>query len=1031
MSGGKKKGIKAYKLYLGAHFVVCQAPVDCVKRIKVDGENAYSEQIDSSQLVKIDKENLFGGEKSEGGVVGDVDLCFGEPTQEPNDYLQSQQEAVPAYRGVLSAILRQVYIGLNPYLKPWSFLVQRIHTAELGKPQWYDEKAEILSWSYLFEVEDIWYHKTVTNSGGGILGNPHEYTTKDYDHSGWEKTRGAIGTDPVMGGLKIGTIIPRSNDYTSNWMRKSFEIDNSDIGDLVVLVYHDDIAAIWWNGERMKLDETKFPARAIIPSNLIKKNNTIALNVSPRFAGDSKHRFAGLAIAKDESFSDMNPAHIVRECLTTQSWGMGVTDDLIDNDSFKKCADVLYDEGFGLSLKYSNTGEIKDFIQEILTAVDAVLYLNRKTGKYVMKLIRDDYDVDSLPVLDETHIVSVSDFLRPQLDELVNYITANCKNPYTGKNMSISVQNPALIQQQLAIISKTVNYSGISNTRNLLRVAERDLRALSYPFISCSIKCDRFVAELLSVGECFVFNYPRYGVSNVVMRVSEISWGTATDTTVTIKCAEDAFSTDEPIYEQPAALTTHKSVTPVVSHRLVTTAPYYAVAMQLGDEKAQKLGEQDAYILAAGGRPASNAVNASLLLDEGAGFADVGNLDFCPCGATQNALDYLDTSLEIKGLDSDEIAVGDLLQLGKGDDVEIVRVDAIDGNTLTIARGCLDTVPHKHEIGTTYWAWQDLHGSDNELHLAGEEVKAKMQALIIGRQTDAELPIDTAELSNRAYLPYPPANVKINGEYYLAEAEVDANTPLSITWSSRNRIQQTAGLIEWTAGNVTSEEGVTYAAKLIDDTGAVVSEKLDIDALEKELVVVDGDTGEYTLELVSVRDSYESYQKYVHKIKLITDPEPYDERIVEIKNPNASNGTSHWVNEIGRLTYNSNIGGRKCFMAGRGYAETLAYQRVDIGRQHAAFKKVATLTWKQASWSGVDKGTMGLRCFDKDGNVLATVFDELRPSPGNKKWETRVFETQLDEKTYYLEVLMHGKRVAGNDNDAYFDDISLKIKEIV
>src|SRR5690606_3497700 len=46
-------------------------------------------------------------------------------------------------RGVVGVVLRQVYLGLNPYLKKWSFRVQRIHTRQNGLAQWYYPKAEI------------------------------------------------------------------------------------------------------------------------------------------------------------------------------------------------------------------------------------------------------------------------------------------------------------------------------------------------------------------------------------------------------------------------------------------------------------------------------------------------------------------------------------------------------------------------------------------------------------------------------------------------------------------------------------------------------------------------------------------------------------------------------------------------------------------------------------------------------------------------------------------------------------------------
>ncbi|MFU8836632.1 MAG: VWA domain-containing protein, partial [Roseovarius sp.] len=51
---------------------------------------------------------------------------------------------VPGYRGLCSLVLRQVYLGVNPYLKPWAVRVTRVQTGEAGAAQWYPEKAPIV-----------------------------------------------------------------------------------------------------------------------------------------------------------------------------------------------------------------------------------------------------------------------------------------------------------------------------------------------------------------------------------------------------------------------------------------------------------------------------------------------------------------------------------------------------------------------------------------------------------------------------------------------------------------------------------------------------------------------------------------------------------------------------------------------------------------------------------------------------------------------------------------------------------------------
>ena len=109
-SGGKGGGsvTVGYRYYAGMHLTLCHGPVDSLNRIVVGERTAWSGNLTSSGQVTIDEPELFGGDQREGGVVGAVDLVMGNASDGQNDYLVSQLgPTVPAYRGVVSLILRQ------------------------------------------------------------------------------------------------------------------------------------------------------------------------------------------------------------------------------------------------------------------------------------------------------------------------------------------------------------------------------------------------------------------------------------------------------------------------------------------------------------------------------------------------------------------------------------------------------------------------------------------------------------------------------------------------------------------------------------------------------------------------------------------------------------------------------------------------------------------------------------------------------------------------------------------------------------
>ncbi|HID49351.1 MAG TPA: hypothetical protein EYP40_07050, partial [Chromatiales bacterium] len=121
-SGGSQ--IVGYRYYMGMHLALCHGPVDDITELRMQGRAFWNGSVAGSnpKRLQIDRPDLFGGEKREGGISGDIDVLLGEPAQTPNDYLQTRMAgggAVPAFRGVVGLVLRKCYLAANnPYLKP-------------------------------------------------------------------------------------------------------------------------------------------------------------------------------------------------------------------------------------------------------------------------------------------------------------------------------------------------------------------------------------------------------------------------------------------------------------------------------------------------------------------------------------------------------------------------------------------------------------------------------------------------------------------------------------------------------------------------------------------------------------------------------------------------------------------------------------------------------------------------------------------------------------------------------------------------
>lgn len=168
MSGGGGKQTVGYWYKLGWQMVLCQGGADAITKIEYADREAWSGNVTSNQTITINKLDLLGGEKREGGLAGDVDFMFGAADQPVNSYLayhanrpivSSYSEyaelggiaafvhdmiadgvsnpndkvvpdggiPVPAYRGLVSLVFKAfTYAAMNPYMKEMSVTVRRV-----------------------------------------------------------------------------------------------------------------------------------------------------------------------------------------------------------------------------------------------------------------------------------------------------------------------------------------------------------------------------------------------------------------------------------------------------------------------------------------------------------------------------------------------------------------------------------------------------------------------------------------------------------------------------------------------------------------------------------------------------------------------------------------------------------------------------------------------------------------------------------------------------------------------------------------
>jgi len=839
--GSSKKVTTGYRYYMGLHFGLCHGPVDALQQVLVGDRSAWSGSQTAGGSLSIKAPELFGGDKREGGIDGILDVAMGESTQGENSYLVSQLGAgIPAFRGILSAVWRGGQVTANnPYVKPWAFRVKRILQGWSTGAAWYPEKAEISGsvcaasnagtvLSSIYKDFDAnlatMYPDGNAYQGVGDYNNPIDYSQtpnpliincastdtvmitvrKDAAYLAWSKWSG-YGTNPGE--------YPDGTETFPLWSC-DFSVETAE-----------GVETTYLSTAYITAEAANVAALAAGPINL-----TGSTQYSIWLKDGFLHNRGGLSVwatvtsgASNIQHVDMNPAHIVYQCLTDSNWGMGYPTSAIDSASFTSVADTLYSETFGLSFLWSQQETIENFISIVLDHIGAMLYARPDTGAFALKLIRSDYDRGTLPMYGPETLVSAENYQRQQWGETVNEITVVYTDACSGNDAPVTAQDIANIQTQGSIVAQTRNYPGIHRVDLAQRVALRDLQAASTPLARIKLTATRSAWQVFP-GDVFRLTWPEYGISDIVFRALNVNLGTLTDGQIIIDAVEDVFGlpTNTYLVEQPGEWE-NPSVNPVAAHyRTLLEAPYWDLARNLSAAEMAYVDPLSGYLETVAVRPSGQATNYSIYAKVGGSvYAAAGNGDFCPSATVVSALTVTTSSITLaNAVDLDLVEAGGYAVI----DNEYVLVSSIDAlaGTATISRGILDTVPAEHLAGARVWFSDGFSGFSTTEYTDSETVDVKLLPITSTGELDISIaPVDSLTMGQRQFRPYPPGKVLTNGSAY--PDWIDGTATLSITWAHRDRLLQTAYLVTQDEASIGPEAGVTYTLRIYGQNDDLIS----------------------------------------------------------------------------------------------------------------------------------------------------------------------------------------------------------------
>lgn len=596
----------------------------------------------------------------------------------------------------------------------------------------------------------------------------------------------------------------------------------------------------------------------------------------------------------------MNPAHVIYECLTNRDWGRGITRDLMFDSEFRKVADQLFDEGFGICIAWRRQDTLESFIQTILNHISGVLYVDKFTGTFKLKLLRKDYDIDRLPVFGfESGLMRIEEATNGSIHGLMNECVVKWFNPIVGKEGQVRAQNLALIQTSGAIRSDTFTYEGIPTAKLATVVCERDLRVASTNVRRFTLVCDRRAWRVQPGDVIKIADPETRGLESVVVRIADTEEAKQTDGQIRLAAVQDTFAFDlntftgvqDPSFPKP-------DLNPVPARRMIYETTYAELSslFPAGEFAAIQRSYGWLRTQAEKGSPVTMAYEIHLRNPSTTMYEKEGAGDFTCLFELGADVDYLDTVLRVKnGVDLDFMEYGDLLYVNE----EIMLVEKLlENGVIEVRRGVYDTVPQQHPMNSVAWDIVQGGGMDLTTRQAGETVNVKILPWTLsgGVLDESKVTADNLTFNYRFFRPYAPGRVLIKGiemtdtlpwfRGHALRADVgSAEVPdaLTVTWTHRDRPFQQDKPIYHEEDSIGPEPGTTYRITILRADGTVIRRENGINgtqfvytygqaALDFNVEAAPIEPVSGFLKLESMRDGFESWQYYLIPIRVYKKP---------------------------------------------------------------------------------------------------------------------------------------------------------------
>jgi hypothetical protein len=895
--GSGKKATVGYHYRILKHVGLCKGPFDIFIEYRGGDKTAWKGVLPSvpesagealimsgafddwaltwSGTIAIDAPNLWGGEKDQGGIEGSMDVLFGDAGQMPNDYLVANLgDQIPGWRGIATLVFKGGRYGaINPYPPVGSSKVKKVKVGWDNDACWFPERACVWPPGALPERTALLCLITENSEFlGSYYGHP-EGNRYNWDRNYSETVREGAEFDDELTGVSASDaftfVIDIPEDATSMWRftREGMGGDN-DHSQQFQLTTPDGAKHVAFPGyfpnfatAKAALNDTTYSIKGYTDYKFWYGFDFVMTSeAGTGYVKLYKSDFDRDCIEIFPDGPDMNPAHILYYSRTNSEMGRESPENF-NEASMRAAAKWFFDKGIGLSTKrYPDQESPVEFEKRIARVAGCAFSRSLADGKWYIDIANGEYDIDALPILTDDDILEFTE--QPAtLDNAINSVSVSYFDVERKESITTPPARALGLVTAFGTIHQTYDFPEISNPNLALLIAQRELLATVTPTRAFELTTNR-VPYTWRANQYFRLQAPKRGIADMVCIVGEIQTGTLRSGAIRLKAVQDIYSLPDTVYiEQETGVDTRPVQTPVAiaTQRAIET-PYIDVVAALSTAEREALDVEAGFVLSVAVDPSRHLDFTMRVAPDGeVVYTEVATGDYCPTAlVVEEADDKTETEFTLAdGVDLAQVEIGTAVLW----DDEICRVDDIDvdAGTISLGRGCADTVPALHAAESRLWFYQTASAADETEYTAGETIQVKLltntgsQQLPEGSATPLSVTLD-----QRLARPYPPARLRLNGTAYLDTV----SGALTVTWAHRDRLLQADQLIDTTAASIGPEPNTRYTLAFYDDTDTLIIEREDI-GTPTAAVVLDY-TGDVTLRLWSVSDSEVSLQVQEH-----------------------------------------------------------------------------------------------------------------------------------------------------------------------